>query len=443
MIIKDADGRADDLRALKALRTECAPEDRRRIDDEIRNIDAGLKGERSTAHFMGREFSHDDDVIVVHDLRIAHGADHAQIDHLVLDRTTGIAWVAETKNYAATLAFDGHGGWIVEYPGRTHQIESPIAQARRHCTTLTLWLADHGVPARDVRAVVLLGTKTGIDRDAVTDPTPIMKSDVFPQWLADRRSTDAAATTVAPMTEEDFARLGAMLVEAHRPAQPANWARRLGVRRTNTMTGRGPQRAATTTPSPSMSLSNHAGTRAELIIIAMLIAAGAYGVVSSLGHSETPTSTSMQGVRDNAGRTTATDAGDETDASTPFPASGTVVWGPRGQPISGELARLDVWDVTQSHQRKVIRIRDARAPDAPPVATAHLEPGDRVTLTLRPGVYAVTAASGDGWNAVSGRFASRTTTVSFGTVEIRAGTPGVVAMGAPDQTADVVDGTEF
>lgn len=128
-------------------------------------------------------------------------------------------------------------------------------------------------------------------------------------------------------------------------------------------------------------------------------------------------------------------------ASTPFPESGSVEWGPEGQPIGGNLERLDIWDVTQSSQNKVLHIRSA--PDTV-FATVYLQAGQRMTLVVPANRrYHVTASAGDIWEGQASLFGSSATTVDFGFVDIMPGTPGVIAMGAPDQTASVVSNDKF
>lgn len=131
-----------------------------------------------------------------------------------------------------------------------------------------------------------------------------------------------------------------------------------------------------------------------------------------------------------------------------FPESGTEVWGPQGKPIAGSMSTISIWDVTRSDQNKVIRVRrhsptyGRGANRTEPVVTLFLKAGERHDLMVRPGLYDVVAASSEGWDSTG--FTGSTSIVSFGTVNAAVpSVPTVVAMGAPDQDATLVDGTWF
>ena len=130
-----------------------------------------------------------------------------------------------------------------------------------------------------------------------------------------------------------------------------------------------------------------------------------------------------------------------------FPEQGMIEWGPEGQPIAGRLVNVAIWDLTQSPQDKVIKIRRTnytgnRRPNRNPIiATIYLKAGDRMSLQLRPGMYDVVAASGQAWD---GGFQGETTYVSLGAVNaVMTGQAVAIAMGAPDQETTVVDASWF
>jgi hypothetical protein len=129
------------------------------------------------------------------------------------------------------------------------------------------------------------------------------------------------------------------------------------------------------------------------------------------------------------------------DTGEAFPETRTVQWGVEGQPIGGDLEQLHIWDVTGSKERKVVHVRGG--PDST-FAMVYLHPGARVTIMVPAGRrYQVTATSGRTWKGSVERFGDTGTTVSFGMVDVLSGTPAVVAMGAPDQTASVVTADQF
>ena len=131
-----------------------------------------------------------------------------------------------------------------------------------------------------------------------------------------------------------------------------------------------------------------------------------------------------------------------------FPESGTTIWGSQGQPITGNLSTMSIWDVSGSDQNKVIRIRrhipayNRGANTSEPVATVFLVAGERKDLRLKPGLYDVVVGSSEGWNEQG--FAGAVSIASFGTINAAApGAPAILAIGAPDQEASLVDASWF
>lgn len=140
---------------------------------------------------------------------------------------------------------------------------------------------------------------------------------------------------------------------------------------------------------------------------------------------------------------------DQPPAGSAFPEHGTVRWGDAGQPIGGNLERFEIWDVTQSPEHKVVAIRNGLTPDYPgvrtiPYATVYVHPGQRVSLMLPAGIpYHVTAMAGPNWEGGDAMFGATGTTVDFGRTMLMSGQPQIIAMGAPDQTANVVPNNRF
>jgi len=212
---------SDDLRILRGLE-KTHPHHRAQITKTI----SGVEGEKSTAHYLDRDFARDDEFAVLHDVRLGTGRDLAQSDHVVIDRLTGIVWVLETKNVDGTLSWNEQGDWTATYGTRVIAIESPTAQARRHCVSIAEWLARQGIQVTAVRPVVLVGARTRLGR-SVTDDVPVMKADVFPGWLRARRMATMATATSRAMSVQDMRSIGERMVAAHVPMQDWNIRLRL------------------------------------------------------------------------------------------------------------------------------------------------------------------------------------------------------------------------
>ncbi|HZF42329.1 MAG TPA: nuclease-related domain-containing protein [Sphingomonadaceae bacterium] len=227
MILKEADDRSAGIAELKLLESIAPASFRPAVQKQIENIYSGIAGERDAAHFLKREFGSSERTAVLHDLRIGVDGEYAQIDHLVIHRIQGAAWVLETKNYSGRLSCDEHGDWTVWRNGKPTSIASPVNQARRQCEVLRQWLDANGIRTiQKINAVVLISPTSSIDRRKLPSDAHIVKSDNFGDWW--RKQTDGIGLgtalgmvgrhMVSGMSREDLKALGERLVYAHVPA---------------------------------------------------------------------------------------------------------------------------------------------------------------------------------------------------------------------------------
>jgi hypothetical protein len=133
MRIKAADDRSSDVLELQRLfhRPDLAPTSRKRIETEIRNIQAGERAERDAAYQIELYFGRSENWATIHDLRIEVDGLVAQIDHLVINRLAEI-WVCESKSFAEGVSINEYGEWARWWHGRRDGMPSPIEQNRRH-----------------------------------------------------------------------------------------------------------------------------------------------------------------------------------------------------------------------------------------------------------------------------------------------------------------------
>lgn len=138
----------------------------------------------------------------------------------------------------------------------------------------------------------------------------------------------------------------------------------------------------------------------------------------------------------------------KTQAEENFPANGTIEWGD-SQPIGGDLARLEIWDLTSTPENKVVKIRSGMTMElpgavAPAYATVYVRAGNTAVINVHKGrVYKAMAMAGRKWHGPYIHYGPEGTTVDFGTVVAVGNNPLVVAMGARDQTASIVPNRRF
>lgn len=137
MIIKEADDKTNDLELLNALaqRPGASAEVRKRIDQEIRNIRSGIKGEAEAAYEIGFHYGLSKNWMVLHDLRLECEGRVAQIDHLLMNRFLEF-YVCESKRFGEGVAINEHGEFTAFYSGKPFGVPSPLEQNKRHIAVL-------------------------------------------------------------------------------------------------------------------------------------------------------------------------------------------------------------------------------------------------------------------------------------------------------------------
>lgn len=155
MIIKAAESRDADIEALNALMALPHVDNatKNKIDREIRNIRSGMAGEKEAAYNIDFHYENSKNWMVIHDLRLQHQGQSAQIDHVLINRFMEV-YVCESKRFGEGITINEHGEFSAYYQGKAYGIPSPIEQNHRHITLLER-LFDQG----EIELPVRLGLK--------------------------------------------------------------------------------------------------------------------------------------------------------------------------------------------------------------------------------------------------------------------------------------------
>lgn len=241
MIIKEADERKSQIATLEALATrrDASPDVRKRIEQEIRNIRSGIKGEEEAAYEINFHFGATKNYAVIHDLRIEVEGRVAQIDHLLIGRFLDI-WVCETKSFCEGIAINEQGECSRFYNNKPSGMASPFEQNKKHIMVLGSLFKTGMVPLPtrlgfaikpNMTSVVLVSKNARISRPKakIAGVESIIKSDQFRSMID--RATDGdnnpltMAKLIGPDTLENFARA---IVGQHKPIA-FNWAGKFGL----------------------------------------------------------------------------------------------------------------------------------------------------------------------------------------------------------------------
>ena len=241
MQIKTFDGREHDVTALERLLDErgLPASTRRRIENEIRQIQAGAKGEADAAYEIELWFGRSKNWATLHDLRIEVDGLSAQIDHLLINRLAQI-WVCESKHFAEGVSVNEYGEWQRWWHGRAEGMPSPVEQNRRHIHLLQR-VFDDGLVKRprrlgllpmkpEFRSLVLVSNnaRIGRPRKRVDGLDEVIKAEQLKTRLIDSFDSEPDYKVGRIIGTDGLQQLARDLAALHRPAL-TDWAARFGV----------------------------------------------------------------------------------------------------------------------------------------------------------------------------------------------------------------------
>jgi Nuclease-related domain len=241
MLIKGADSRQPDILALERLldRADVPGATRKRIEAEIRQIQAGERAERDAAYQVELYFGPSENWATIHDLRIDVGGLTAQIDHLVINRLADV-WVCESKSFAEGVSITEYGEWSRWRHGRQEGMPSPIEQNRRHIHLLERAF-DEGLaplPRRlglapmkpRIHSLVLVSDNAQIKRPRkkIDGLDQVIKAEQLKTRLFDAFDATPTRDIARVIGKEGLRQFAEGLAALHRPAA-FDWAARYGL----------------------------------------------------------------------------------------------------------------------------------------------------------------------------------------------------------------------
>lgn len=241
MLIKKADDKSKEIEVLKFLadRPDATVEIRKKVEQEIRNIQSGMKGEAEAAYEMEFHFGASKNWMILHDLRVECAGRVAQIDHLLINRFLEI-YVCESKRFAEGVAVNEQGEFSAFHGGKAYGIASPLEQNKRHMLVLESVFKTGLVapPTRlgftimpSLKSLVLVSKTARISRPKTTidGVDLIIKNDQLRTRIERDIDKDnnilGAARIIGQETLADFAR---QLAAVHKPIT-FDWAAKFGL----------------------------------------------------------------------------------------------------------------------------------------------------------------------------------------------------------------------
>jgi hypothetical protein len=239
--IKAHDDRTADVAALERLldRPDVPAATRKRIEAEIRQLQAGLRGEKDAAYEIEFWFGRSKNWATIHDLRIEVDGLVAQIDHILINRLAEV-WICESKHFAEGVSVNERGEWSRWWRGRPEGIPSPIEQNRKHIRLLERAFDDGLVPLPrrlglvplkpSLRSLIIVSNNARIGRPRrdVNGLDEVIKADQLKTRLFDEFDRTPAWKIAGLIGADGLEKLARDLVALHRPAA-FDWGRRFGL----------------------------------------------------------------------------------------------------------------------------------------------------------------------------------------------------------------------
>jgi hypothetical protein len=135
MIFKDLDSKEKTIHALENLLKKSQSEKQKAlIKQDIQALKNGYEAEKQNAYYIDFYLNDSKNIVVLHDIRIQHNGQTAQIDHMLISRF-GIE-LLESKSFTGETTINDDLSITVKYNGKNKSFENPIEQSKRHAKIL-------------------------------------------------------------------------------------------------------------------------------------------------------------------------------------------------------------------------------------------------------------------------------------------------------------------
>lgn len=243
MLIKSSDSKEEDIAILQSIaeRSDITTDTKKMVEQEMRNIRSGIKGETEAAYEIDFHYAQSKNWMVIHDLRLECEGRVAQIDHLVINRFLDM-YVCESKRFSEGVGISEQGEFTAFFNGKPYGIPSPLEQNRRHMIVLESVFKSGQValPKRlgisirpSLNGLVLVSRTARISRPKrkIDGIEQVIKNDQLKSRIDKDFDSDnnplTAVKIVGQDTLEEFAR---RLAAAHKPIR-FDWHAKFGVSR--------------------------------------------------------------------------------------------------------------------------------------------------------------------------------------------------------------------
>lgn len=228
MIFKKIDSKQKQIDTLQNLLSLSTSEAQKAlIAKDLQLLKKGYESELQNAYYLDFYLEKSENLIILHDVRIEHNGQSAQIDHMLISRF-GIE-LLESKSFSGVLTINNDTSLTIDYNGKLKNLQSPLEQSKRHALLLKEYLDEHTkLSARfkflggiNISSVVLIHPETVTSNKTL--PEHFFRADTFitaRQKDIDNTSFFNAVKLISKfMTIESAKELAELIKKAHKPVE--------------------------------------------------------------------------------------------------------------------------------------------------------------------------------------------------------------------------------
>jgi len=241
VILKQADTKGPQIEELERLLAIAPAETKGKIEQEMRMLRAGQKGEAEAAYLIDFDLKDSERTAVIHDLRLEINGRVAQIDHLLINRTMKF-FVLETKHFHAGIKIEEDGQFLQwnSFKKTFEGMPSPLTQNDRHIAVLKDAVAEIEWPTRmglklspTYEPFVLVSSSARVDRPKKFDTSRVIKAEelgkTIDKLLGSMGVLDTFGALAKMVSAETLMEVGKAIVAKHRPIQ-IDYAAKFGLK---------------------------------------------------------------------------------------------------------------------------------------------------------------------------------------------------------------------
>ncbi|HEY8102228.1 MAG TPA: nuclease-related domain-containing protein [Burkholderiaceae bacterium] len=236
MILKAPDEKNAAISALEKIFLTADREKQAAIARELRILRTDVNSESEAAYLINFHLRHNQNTIVIHDLRLELDDGHvAHIDHLLIHSSHRF-YILESRYFSDGLKINAKGEFLRwnDWRQAFEPTPSPIEQNRRHAEVLRQTLASLGLCESHIKSYVLIGPHARIDRSEDrserSDTEQVVRADLFmidlTEDLENISFSKSLANSATKSMRDSISDIAIKLIALHRPVA-TNYANKI------------------------------------------------------------------------------------------------------------------------------------------------------------------------------------------------------------------------